>query len=257
MDENSGLINRSASDCQRLAGRRAIVTAAGQGIGKATAQRLAAEGAEVVAIDLNAQSLTEVETDRITIVTADVTDPVALTAIFADAGDIDILVNCVGWVPQGTLLDCTPSDWQASFRINVDTMYTTIRLVLPKMIRRGCGSIINIGSVSGLKAVRNRAAYSATKAAVVGITKSVAIDFIGQGVRCNAICPATVITPSLEERVNAAADPEEERLRFVRSHPIGRLGRPEEIAAMAAYLASDESGFVTGSTLLIDGGMAA
>jgi 2-keto-3-deoxy-L-fuconate dehydrogenase len=168
-----------------------------------------------------------------------------------------VLANCVGWVHQGTILDCAPEDWRRAFTLNVDSIYFAVRFALPSMLAAGRGSIVNIASVAGQRAAPNRAAYSATKAAVVGLTKSISADFASRGIRCNAICPAMVDTPSLDERIASMPDPAAARAAFVARHPVGRLGRPDEIAALAAYLASDESGFMTGASLLLDGGAAA
>jgi 2-keto-3-deoxy-L-fuconate dehydrogenase len=242
---------------QRLTGRRAVVTAAGQGIGRAIALRLADEGADVLALDLDATALAALQHPRITAKVADATSESESQAAVGDPCDIRILVNCVGWVHQGTLLDCTPEAWKRSFALNVDSFYVATRLVLPAMITAGCGSIINVASLAGLRAAPNRAAYAATKSAVVGLTRSVAVDFASKGVRCNAICPAMVETPSLIERINGMPDPAAAKALFVSRHPVGRLGQPAEIAALAAFLASDECGFMTGATLQVDGGAAA
>ena len=242
---------------QRLTGRRAVVTAAGQGIGRAIALRLADEGADVVALDLDAAAMAALQHPRIVARVADATSDSQLRAAIGDTGDVRILVNCVGWVHQGTLLDCTPDEWKRSFALNVDSFYVAMRLVLPAMIAAGRGSIINVASLAGLRAAPNRAAYAATKSAVVGLTRSVAVDFAGQGVRCNAICPAMVETPSLTARIDGMPDPAAARALFVSRHPVGRLGQPAEIAALAAFLASDECGFMTGATLQVDGGAAA
>jgi 2-keto-3-deoxy-L-fuconate dehydrogenase len=168
-----------------------------------------------------------------------------------------VLVNCVGWVHHGTVLDCTSADWRRAFALNVDSIFVAVRLALPAMIEAGSGSIVNIASVAGQRAAPNRAAYSATKAAVVGLTKSISADFAARGVRCNAICPAMVDTPSLDERIAAMPDPAAARALFVSRHPVGRLGRPDEVAALAAYLAAEESAFMTGAALMLDGGAAA
>ena len=242
---------------QRLTGRRAVVTAAGQGIGRAIALRLADEGADVVALDLDADALAALQHPRVVCKLADATSESELRAAIGDPSDVRILVNGVGWVHQGTLLDCTPEAWKRSFALNVDSFYVTTRLILPAMIAAGRGSIINVASLAGLRAAPNRAAYAATKSAVVGLTRSVAVDFASKGVRCNAICPAMVETPSLTERINGMPDPEAAKALFVSRHPVGRLGQPSEIAALAAFLASDECGFMTGATLQVDGGAAA
>ncbi|KQV17327.1 NAD(P)-dependent oxidoreductase [Rhizobium sp. Root1203] len=243
----------------RLEGKRALVTAAAQGIGTAVAQRLTAEGAEVIAGDINGEGLSVLKHTVFSTEVFDGSDPIALAAVVA-AQDrpIDILVNCVGWVHQGTILDCDLDAWKRSFTLNIDSVYHAIQAVLPGMIAQGRGSIINIASIaSSVKAVANRAAYSATKAAVIGLTKSVSIDYVGKGIRCNAICPGTIESPSLQDRINSFADPVKARGDFISRQPMGRLGKPDEIAGLSAYLASDESAFMTGSVVIIDGGMAA
>jgi len=240
----------------RLAGQRALVTAAGQGIGRAIALRFAAEGARVVAVDIDEAALVSLESDCIRVACADATDARMMEQVLAIDGGADIVANCVGWVHQGTLLDCSPDDWRRSFAINVDSVYTVTRLALPGMLERGRGCFVNIASVAGQRGAPNRAAYSATKAAIVGLTKSVAADYSSRGVRCNAICPAMVDTPSLAARIAATPDPVATRNLFVSRHPIGRLGTADEVAALAAYLASDESGFMTGAALILDGGAA-
>ena len=245
----------------RLAGKRALVTAAGQGIGRATALAFAAEGASVLATDIADDKLTPLADALIATRHLDVTDEVEIAALADELGAIDVLFNCAGFVHHGTILDCTPVEWDASFVLNVRSMYLMIRVWLPKMIEHGAGaSIINMASaVSSIKGAPNRCVYGATKAAVIGLTKAVAADFIVAGIRCNAICPGTIETPSLEERIVAlgvhAVGDEEAALRaFVERQPLGRLGRPEEVAALAVYLASDESSFTTGAVHLIDGG---
>lgn len=239
----------------RLKGKRAVVTAAAQGIGRATAERFLAEGAEVIAADINEAGLAQlrgVTTERL-----DVTDPNAITAFAERSGAIDILFNCAGFVHHGTVLDCEEADWDFSFELNVRSMYRTIRAFLPRMLQAGGGAIVNMSSVvSSVKGAPNRFVYGTTKAAVIGLTKSVAADFVAQGIRCNAICPGTVQTPSLDERIAALGDVEVARKAFVTRQPMGRLGKPEEIAALAAYLASDEAAFTTGAIHIIDGGWA-
>jgi 2-keto-3-deoxy-L-fuconate dehydrogenase len=242
---------------RRLAGKAALVSAAAEGIGRAIALRLAEEGASVIAIDINAKRLAEFSHPKITTVAMDATDKEKLAGVIASMPTIDILVNCVGWVHQGTILQCPPDDWHRSFVLNVDTVYDAIRLSLPKMVQARKGSIINISSVAGQRSAPNRAAYSSTKAAIVGLTKSVASDFAKDGIRCNAICPAMIETPSLQARIRDFRDPAAARALFASRHPVGRLGEPWEVAALAAYLASDESAFMTGSALLLDGGAAA
>jgi 2-keto-3-deoxy-L-fuconate dehydrogenase len=241
----------------RLAGKTAFITAAAQGIGRATVEAFAAEGAKVWATDLAADKLTGF-TDKDAILTRalDVTDDAAVMAIANEVGAIDILFNCAGWVPAGSILDTGKADWVRAFDINVHSMYRTIRAFLPGMLERGHGVIINMASVvSSLKGVPNRAAYGASKAAVIGLTKAVAADYVTRGIRCNALCPGTVETPSLHDRLQAFTDPAAARRDFVARQPMGRLGKSEEIAALCVYLASDESGFVTGTTQIIDGGM--
>jgi 2-keto-3-deoxy-L-fuconate dehydrogenase len=241
----------------RLAGKTALVTAAAQGIGRATAEAFAAEGAAVVATDINEKTLATlpaaIRKERL-----DVTDKAAIDALAKELGAVDVLFNCAGYVHQGTILDCTERDWEFSFALNVRSMYLTIRAFLPAMLASGRGgSIINMSSVvSSVKGAPNRFAYGATKAAVIGLTKSVAADYIRQGIRCNAICPGTVATPSLDERIAALGGGPEVRQAFVDRQPLGRLGRPKEIAALAVHLASDESAFTTGAIHVIDGGFA-
>jgi 2-keto-3-deoxy-L-fuconate dehydrogenase len=241
----------------RLAGKRAFVTGAGQGIGRAIALAFAEEGADVVASSRTLAKMDDLPriAASITVVQLDVTDSEAVNRRIAEAGRIDILVNNAGWVHNGTILDCSEEDWLRSFDQNVTSCYRTMHAVLPQMIKRGSGSIINVASVaSSLTGVPNRAAYGASKAAVIGLTKGVARDVIRSGVRINALCPGTTYSPSLEQRILASPDPEQMRRDFVARQPMGRLGKVEEMAAAAIYLASDESAFMTGQLLVVDGG---
>jgi 2-keto-3-deoxy-L-fuconate dehydrogenase len=238
----------------RLAGKKAVVTAAGQGIGRASAVLFAREGADVLATDVDAAKLAGLggcRTARL-----DVTDAAAIAALAAAEGAVDVLFNCAGYVHHGTILDCDEADWDRSMDLNVRSMYRTIKAFLPAMLTRGCASIVNMASVaSSVKGVPNRFVYGASKAAVIGLTKSVAADFVTRGIRCNAICPGTVETPSLDERIRAQGDYDRALAAFVARQPMGRLGTAEEIAALALYLASDESSYTTGAIHLADGGM--
>jgi 2-keto-3-deoxy-L-fuconate dehydrogenase len=241
----------------RLQGKKALVTAAAQGIGRAVVERFIAEGASVWATDINMDVLSELDgMANVSTRKLDVTDADAVKAVAAEAGPLDVLVNCAGFVHHGTILECEEDDYDFNFEINVRGAYRMIRATLPGMLKSGGGSIVNISSVaSSIAGVPNRFIYGTTKAAVLGLTKSVAKDFVDKGVRCNAICPGTVDTPSLQDRINAFPDPEEARKAFVARQPMGRLGTAEEIASLALYLASDESAFVTGEWTVIDGGM--
>ena len=241
----------------RLAGKTALITAAGQGIGRASAQAMAAEGARVFATDVNPKSLESVKgSANVTTRVLDVLDDAAVEKAIAELPPLDVLFNCAGYVHSGTILDCSPKDWDFSFNLNVRAMYVMIKCALPKMLEHGGGSIINMASVAGsIKGLPNRFVYGASKAAVIGLTKAVAADFVGRGIRCNAIAPGTVDTPSLADRINAFADPVEARKGFVARQPMGRLAKPEEIAPIVVFLASDESAFATGNVYSIDGGM--
>ncbi len=241
----------------RLQGKKALLSAAGQGIGAATARAFAREGAEVYATDINDQLLQKLAAELPGIQTRklDVRDTQAVNALAAELGAIEILFNCAGFVHQGTILACSEADWDFSFDLNVKSMYRTCRAFLPAMLAAKKGSIINMSSgASSIKGAPNRFVYGTTKAAVIGLTKALAADYIGQGIRVNAICPGTVESPSLEQRMAALGDVEKARKEFVARQPMGRLGKPEEIAALAVYLASDESGFTTGQIHIIDGG---
>ena len=243
----------------RLAGKTAFVTAAAQGIGRATALAFAAEGAHVIATDLNEAKLGEIASEAIRTHKLDATSPADIEAAAKQAGRVDVLFNCAGFVHQGSILDATEAEWEFAFTLNVRSMFRTIRAFLPGMLNEGGGSIINIASAaSSIKGAPNRCIYGTTKAAVIGLTKSVAADTVARGVRCNAICPGTIQTPSLDDRIaaNAAAagGMDQARTAFVARQAMGRLGAPEEIAAMAVYLACDEARFLTGQALVIDGG---
>ncbi len=243
-----------------LVGKTAFVTAAAQGIGRATALAFAAAGAQVIATDVNAAKLADLTAPGLRTMALNVLDPAAIAAVAAEVGPVDILFNCAGFVHQGTLLDATEAEWDFAFDLNCRSMFRTMRAFLPGMVARRYGVIINMASVaSSVKGVPNRFIYSASKAAVVGMTRSVATDYVTQGIRCNCLCPGTVHTPSLDERIaaNAAAagSVEAAQAAFVARQPMGRLGTPEEIAALAVYLASDAAQFITGQTMIIDGGL--
>lgn len=237
----------------RLIGKTALITAAGQGIGRETAMLFANEGAKVWATDIELSKLEELTScERLRL---DVRDPDNVAAVLVQTGPLDILFNCAGYVACGTILDCDESDWARSLDLNVTGAYRLIRAALPAMLNRGAGSIINMSSVvSSVKGVVNRFAYGASKAAVIGLTKAIAADFVTRGIRCNVICPGTVDTPSLHERLRSTGDYDSALRAFVARQPMGRTGKPSEIAALALYLASDESTFTTGQPFVIDGG---
>ncbi len=238
----------------RLRGKKALVTAAGQGIGRATALAFAAEGASVVASDIDEAKLADLP-DTIARRRLDVTDKKAVATLAQELGALDVLFNCAGFVHHGTILDCDDAEWDFTIQLNLKAMYRMIRAFMPAMLAAGGGSIINMSSsVSSIKAAPNRFVYGVSKAGVIGLTKSVAIDFIRQGIRCNAICPGTVSSPSLEQRIAAQGGSDAVRRAFIDRQPMGRLGTPDEIAALALYLASDESAFTTGTIHVIDGG---
>ncbi len=241
----------------RLAGKTAFVTAAGQGIGRGAALAFAAEGAKVWATDINAATLKAFDgTAGITTRVLDVTDGAAVARATAEAGTPDILLNAAGFVHHGTILECSDKDWDFSLNLNLRSMYLTIRAVLPGMLARKSGSIINVASVAGsLKGFPNRFIYGTTKAGVIGLTKAIAADYVKQGIRCNAIAPGTVDTPSLQGRIAAFADPVQARKDFIARQPMGRLGAVEDITPLLVYLASDESLFATGQAFIVDGGI--
>ena len=242
----------------RLAGKAILLTAAAQGIGRASALAFASEGARVTATDINEERLVEIagvagiESRRL-----DVTDPAAIEAAAREVGSPDVLFNCAGFVHHGSVLSTGEDEWRFSMTINVDSMYRMIRAFLPGMIEGGGGSIINMSSVaSSIRGLPNRLAYGTTKAAVIGLTKSVAADYIRDGIRCNCICPGTVETPSLEDRIAAFDDPVQARREFIARQPLGRLGTADEIASLAVWLASDESTYATGTAFVVDGGVS-
>lgn len=240
----------------RLTGKTAFLTAAGQGIGAATARAFAAEGARVIATDIAEDGLAVLRAEGIETHPLDARDTGAMTAMAGAVGAVDVLFNCAGYVHQGTVLDCDEAAWDLSFDLNVKSMWRVLRAFLPAMLEAGGGSVINMASgASSIKGAPNRFVYGTTKAAVIGLTKAVAIDFVRQGLRCNAICPGTIQSPSLEDRIHALPGSyDENRAAFVARQPMGRLGTAAEVAALAVYLASDESAFVTGAELKIDGG---
>jgi 2-keto-3-deoxy-L-fuconate dehydrogenase len=243
-----------------LTGKTAFVTAAGQGIGRATAEAFAAAGARVFATDVDAGKLAGLKSDLIRTAALNVLDPAAIGAAVSEAGAIDILFNCAGVVHQGTILEASDADWTLAFELNCRSMFHTMQAFLPAMLKRGHGSVLNVASVaSSLKGVPNRFIYSASKAAVIGMTRSVATDYVTRGIRCNCLCPGTVETPSLGERIaanaGAAGSVEAARAAFVARQPMGRLGTPQEIAALAVYLSGDDAQFITGQAIVIDGGL--
>ena len=242
---------------ERLAGKTALITAAGQGIGRATALAMAREGAQVIATDVNPKLLeTLAGVAGISTRVLDVLDDASIKKTIDESPPLSILFNCAGFVHNGTILECDAKDWDFSFNLNVRAMYMTIKSALPRMLERGGASIINMASVAGsIKGIPNRFVYGASKAAVIGLTKAVAADFVTKGIRCNAIAPGTVDTPSLDQRIKSYADPVEARKAFVARQPMGRLAKPEEIAPVVVFLASDESAFATGNVYSVDGGM--
>ena len=242
----------------RLEGKNIIVTAAGQGIGKATAVAFHNEGANVTATDLNDKTLAELnkEYPKIKVHTLDSTDNNATLEFMKSVDKVDVLFNAVGFVHHGTILDCEEKDWDFSFNVNIKAMYFMCKAVLPLMIKQNGGSIINISSIaSSLKGLPNRFVYGTTKAAIIGLTKSIACDFVKKNIRCNAIAPGTVFSPSWQDRVDQSPDPVQVKKDFIARQPMGRIGTAEEVAAMAIYLAADESVFTTGNTFSVDGGM--
>ena len=240
----------------RLEGKTALVTAAGQGIGNASALAMAAEGAQVWATDVNASLLASyANVPNIRTAVLDVLDKHAIQALMDELPTLHVLFNCAGFVHAGSVLQATDAQWDFAFNLNVRSQFWAIQAALPKMLVSGGGSIINMASVCGFKGLPNRFLYGASKAAVIGLTKSVAADFVAQGVRCNAICPGTVDTPSLQDRINAFEDPVQARKNFVSRQPVGRIAQAHEIAPLVVFLASDESAFVTGQAYNIDGGM--
>jgi len=242
----------------RLDGKRILITAAAQGIGRATAETFAGEGATVIATDINMEVLGTLKAPKLATRKLDVLDPAAILAAEKEIGAIDVLVNCAGYVHHGSILDCEEKDFDFSTSLNVRAAYRMIRAFLPGMLARQKGTIVNVASIaSTIIGVPNRFIYGVTKAALIGLTKSIAVEYVTKGIRCNAICPGTVETPSLGDRIRALGNEEEARKAFIARQPMGRLGKADEIAALALYLASDESAFVTGQEFIIDGGWTA
>ncbi len=238
-----------------LDGKKALVTAAGQGIGRAAAIAMAREGAEVIATDINLDALAALAAEGLKPRLLNVRDAAAVEGLAAELGSVDVLFNCAGFVANGTILDCSEQDWDFSFDLNVKAMYRMCRTFLPTMLEAGGGSIINMASVaSSVIAAPNRFVYGASKAAVIGMTKSIAADFVTKGIRCNAVCPGTVDTPSLHDRMRALGDYEAARKEFLARQPAGKLAQSEDIAGLVVFLASDASAFVTGVAHVIDGG---
>jgi len=245
------------STAARLSGKTAFITAAGQGIGLKVATMFAEQGAQVFATDVNEELLQNISHPNIKTMQLDVTDRAGVNKTIAAAGDLDVLFNCAGFVHHGTVLECSEEDWDFSENLNVRSMFYTVTAALPGMISSGGGSIINMSSVvSSMKGVPNRFIYHVTKAAIIGLTKSIATDYIGSGIRCNAICPGTVDSPSLHDRLRATGDYDKAMGDFIARQPLGRFGQTEEIGHLALYLASDESAFTTGQAHAIDGGWA-
>jgi 2-dehydro-3-deoxy-L-fuconate 4-dehydrogenase len=241
---------------QRLKGRTVLITAAAAGIGRASAIRMSAEGAAVVGTDIDGQGLATLAAEQgIRTCRLDVTDSIAIERLAVELGPIDILVNCAGVVTTGDVLACSRADWTKSFAVNVTSCFEMIKAFLPGMLERGQGTIVNIASVvSSLKGAPNRFCYATAKAAVIGLTKSVATDYVGRGIRCNAICPGTVDTPSLQQRLHATGDYDRARREFTARQPMGRFAHVDEISAVVAFLASEEAGFITGQAYAVDGG---